>query len=241
MSLTFNGLEKLEEGQRGIENFFGAKPGQTEATAVARIPSKRSRSSSPQDTEAEVQPKKGASAQGTPPNMTGAKTRLPTLHTGKRKTALETFLVKPGESSRSSLPPKAASSTQTEGPASSADVDPVAPLEEDEEIVPVEPGTTTTYSEAGSSSRWQCPKCNALFAEPDATGRSLAAQQLEHEDYHYAMSLMEEDPSFRPSGRLAGKQAHQRTPQISNKGKKQEMTRKEGIKAFFTPKPPKKP
>ncbi|ORY35599.1 hypothetical protein BCR39DRAFT_510982 [Naematelia encephala] len=75
IALAFTGLEKLEEGQQGIEGFFASK------VSLDAINIKRSRSNSPA---------------GSP-----KKPRLPTLHTGKRKTPLEAFLAK-GESSASS-------------------------------------------------------------------------------------------------------------------------------------------
>ncbi|WOO83821.1 N-acetyltransferase eso1 [Vanrija pseudolonga] len=70
ISLAFHGLESLEEGQRGIENFFN--PGLKKEEAP-----KRSRTSSPtRDAESNKKP------------------RLPTLQTGsvKKKTPLENFL-----------------------------------------------------------------------------------------------------------------------------------------------------
>jgi hypothetical protein len=83
-------------------------------------------------------------------------------------------------------------------------------------------------------SRWMCPQCNALFAEPDASGRSLSEQKQEHEDYHFALSL--QDDGSNGTGRL-GRPGWKSIPVLKgqNKVKKKERN-KEGIKAFFAPK-----
>jgi DNA polymerase eta len=276
MALSFTGLERMEEGQRGIEGFFSAGPSKTKAnsnadadidadgilsippsaeqSSVAAAPGKRSRPSSPKPGRPEHKSEPSAK-----------KTRLPTLHTGKRKTGLELFLVKRGESS-------SGSGTGTSGqPPNASTLEPIM-IEDATRIDAVPAFTTATEPtmEAGPSrhdtpnartddlfdpptfasdsaangddeseaqatgSRWMCPQCNALFAEPDASGRSLSEQKQEHEDYHFALSL--QDDGSNGTGRL-GRPGWKSVPVLKgqNKVKKKERN-KEGIKAFFAPK-----
>ena len=152
MALSFTGLERLEEGQQGIEGFFANQPAlRTAGDPVVDQP-KRSRSSSPSAT----------------PNVTlpsPKKPRLATLHAGKRKTALDTFLAQDG-----SVPLAAAAQNETP-----PEADLSSPIED-------------------SSSQWTCPKCRTVFVPDEVEdeaerARSLEAQKQEHGDYHFALDL----------------------------------------------------
>jgi DNA polymerase eta len=288
MALSFTGLERMEEGQRGIEGFFSAGPSKTktdsntntdadadtipsippftEQSSVTPAPAKRSHPSSPKPERPEHKSEPSAK-----------KTRLPTLHTGKRKTGLESFLVKRVESSSGSTtgsgpsgqPPTPTASTLeaiTIGDATGVDHVPAfafaAAPDPSMEAGPSRHDTPNIHTDDfvdsptldpaangdgdgdgdgddgaeahAMGSRWMCPQCNALFAEPDASGRSLSEQKQEHEDYHFALSL--QDDGSNGTGRL-GRPGWRSMPVLKgqNKVKKKERN-KEGIKAFFAPK-----
>jgi DNA polymerase eta len=195
-------LERLEEGQRGIEGFFAA--GSTKPEVVSPD-GKRSRSHSPAVGATEINP-------------SPKKPRLPTLHTGKRKTALESFLARKGEPSTPTPVPNI----------------PLAPIDVLDDDVEVDSKTAITESDGlvdvGTENR-VCPKCGKLLTPfDDADGASRASsvkeQRQEHEDYHFALDLQDGD-----RGGGGGDQ-----PKPNAKVKKKVPKKAEGIKAFFTAK-----
>lgn len=180
LALSLTGLEKLEGGQQGIEGFFAGSdtkvvPPSEPSDVITTV--KRPRSPEP---VREEKPK--ISQLPTSSNTTSfspKKPRLPTLHTGPRKTALDAFLGKNGESSkmaqkRSSSPspaPRALVDTQT------IDVmvidddgeDQDSYGDRDEIQVPQIPDTSDRSTGNGEMEpnkhlEWRCPKCNHLFS-----------------------------------------------------------------------------
>ena len=210
IALTFAGLEKLEEGQRGIEGFFSAD-------SVSRS---KPASPMPEDMEEiilipapEVPAKRPipspmnavSEASGSSPK----KPRLPTLHTSKRKTALESFLAKKAASNDDSVAPLANGHGLAEASSSRVVVSDV-----DE--------TVSVLDDEGA---WTCPKCQAVLTVSDETdvedrSRRLEEQRREHADYHFALDLQQ------------GTTPPKRTEPKPRKKKKGEG----GIKAFFAPK-----
>jgi DNA polymerase eta len=231
MALSFTGLERLEEGQQGIEGFFPAgvsKPTAHPDTVVkgsineSAEGAKRSRPLSPK-LESKAEP-------------SSKKTRLPTLHTGKRKTGLESFLIKNGESSSAAkerLPPP--KTIEIEGDDADEVGDHTRPTLKTEQSSKDGVDQAAADSESGGiGRRWMCSQCNTIFAEPDAFGRTLAEQKQEHEDYHFALSLQDDGSNdSRPFGSTRYKEMPmlKGRPKVKSKGRKPE-----GIKAFFAPK-----
>lgn len=219
MALAFNGLERLEGGQQGIEGFFGSGQVAAKGTVTpTKSDKKRSRSSSPIPVVLDPQP---VAARPTSSSTADAsplkKTRLPTLHTGKerRKTALDTFLAnrKTGESSTTPTPPPPAH--RSNSPAAA-----VAPRLHvpDTKII-------DDYDTEAKETLWTCAKCGKHFtpppdAESGARMALLADLKQEHEDYHFALELQEGGP----------------TPRKAPAAKVKKKTKPEGIKAFFAPK-----
>ena len=211
MALSFSGLERLEEGQRGIEGFFASgttsKFETSDSKLVIKPESKRSRSRSPKPPILE-------------PNPSPKKPRLPTLRTGKQKTALDSFLAKNGGSSNgahkltTSLGLCAPTSLEGSKSTEVAVVPIDSPLTDDPIIM--------------SSDRWTCPKCGSVFtSDNDAVQgsetQSVQFQRREHEDYHFAMELQDNDGArHRLKSVVKVKKKGQRNP--------------EGIKAFFSSK-----
>ena len=204
IALSFTGLGRLEEGQRGIEGFFAAGSSNLE---INFTDSKRSRSRSP-GSASEINP-------------SPKKPRLPTLHTGKRKTALELFLAKTGESSTASSGPR---------------FSPIR-IVSDDDVRPVDdvfsPDVDVPETEV-EGERWVCPACKTVFTTPgegheSKPSRSLIIQRNEHEDYHFALGLQEGD------GRMGGTQSKSSNTKVRKKVPK----KAEGIKAFFASKPAK--
>jgi DNA polymerase eta len=136
------------------------------------------------------------------------------LHTGKRKTALESFLAKNSDS----IVPKA-------GPSNPV---PVELLEaEEEEVIEIR---GEEQGEKGES--WICPKCAMAYAAPQGKEKVDAveyvkAHRQEHEDWHFAMHLQG-----------GGGSMNRNEVEVTVKVKKK-VKKPEGIKAFFTktPKP----
>lgn len=150
-------------------------------------------------------------------NPSPKKPRLPTLHTGKRKTALDSFLAKKGESS-TALPIGGISPV----PHNAVDlgINEVDMLP-DLEIVEV-------VDTAGD--RWICPKCGTVFipmedTDGTALAGSLTEQRQEHEDYHFALDLQD------------GGDARATAAKPTAKVRKKTPKKSEGIKAFFTARP----
>lgn len=235
IALSFTGLEKLEEGQKGIESFFGAKAIAPNTDAGV----KRGRSSSPFTPETPGTPGTPATSvsSATPLGPSPKKPRLPTLHTGKRKTGLETFLAKTGESSKSlSISSARAGSVQpvkqevTDVTEVFAAVDPV-----EVEIVELsESEVTNLGTQARDGSAWTCPRCSASFAAPEdlqleSAAVYITAQRQEHDDWHFAMDLHDGDRSGSTSTRPTSSAAANSRPKVKKK-------KAEGIKAFFAPK-----
>ena len=224
MALAFNGLERLEGGQQGIEGFFGSGAGAGQPSVKGNVTptmsdKKRSRSSSPipvplDPLPAPARTASSSTADGSPLK----KPRLPTLHTGKerRKTALDTFLVnrQNGESSTTPTPPP---------PPSHRSMSP-ATAEVPRLSVP-DTKIIDDYDTEAKETLWTCPKCGKhLTPPPDAESgirmSLLAELKQEHEDYHFALELQEGGP----------------TPRKALAAKVKKKPKPEGIKAFFAPK-----
>lgn len=249
ISLSFTGLDKLEEGQKGIEGFFAAgaststsRPGSSEPKTepqppVGAVGTKRSRALTPppplaRKPEVEPSPKKA---------------RLPTLHTGKRKTALDTFLVaKSGDSARSASPASSPLPGSSSAPGSTPLVTPQSEAieildDEDDDIMLDEGrvgepskgrGAPDGVDEEGPSGSWTCPKCgNGLAPAPDTNPEAretvLREMKQEHEDWHFALSLQDGPSPVRPK-KLAGE---------ATKGGVKVKKKPQGIQSFFAPKP----
>ena len=230
IALSFTGLERLEEGQRGIESFFGSKP-PVSANSVGNDNVKRARSESPVTPLLSSSTSVTPASADTPLGPSPKKPRLPTLHTGKRKSGLDLFLVKNGESSRQS--------GTSPSPVPTLPAVPIEIIDDDE---PPSPTPMPTLPERfvelpeESQTSWSCPRCQAVFAAPaqmEAPGAKVfvQAQKQEHEDYHYALDLQDGD---RPSS------SARPPPAVIGGGKgKVKKKKAEGIKAFFAPKPSK--
>ena len=192
MSLSFSGLERLEEG---IEGFFAPKKDDGGNKPIFRV-------------EGTVTI---ASAPDAPTPIKKPQPRLPTLHT-KKRSPLDGFFAKRDDNTNEAGP----SRPKPRPDAKPTVVDLVADDDEDEEEKDV-PG------------QWKCPQCGAIFTadrgSADQAG-SVEAQKQEHEDYHFARSL-QDGPS--PKRAKTGKEDTQGT-----KGK---VKKKEGLKAFFAPRP----
>ncbi|BEI98559.1 hypothetical protein CcaverHIS631_0308580 [Cutaneotrichosporon cavernicola] len=159
ISLAFHALEKLEEGQRGIEGFLkrardeggeggeGEKPGEREASG------KRG--------EREASASSGSGSE--PP----AKRRLPTLSTQPKPTPLEAFLGKG----------KAEAKVESDV----GEADPAVEVEKQGE------GTLGEVGNSVDGAGWTCPRCGETFALPDEEW--VARQRAEHRDWHFAADL----------------------------------------------------
>ncbi|EIW67292.1 hypothetical protein TREMEDRAFT_12962, partial [Tremella mesenterica DSM 1558] len=174
MALAFNGLEKLEDGQKGIEGFF-SNP------SNLKRPHERLRSKSPHPPSEEAQ-----TSTSTPPPKGESpmkKPRLPTLHTGKekRKTVLETFL------RNSTNSPSLSEVTKV-------DADPP------DVVSDIVVGT----AEQEDAETWSCPRCKERFTlsrfgsmegedvvDVEERNKRMREVQQEHEDYHFAKDLQE--------------------------------------------------
>ncbi|WWD19039.1 hypothetical protein CI109_103497 [Kwoniella shandongensis] len=255
IALSFTGLERLEEGQRGIETFFlNPKPKSTlPKERPPPLPTSASSSSSttlPTLKRPLSPPHRSSSLSSAGPSP--KKPRLPTLHTGKRKTVLESFLAKKnGESS---------SSARSESPSLAATPTPNIDLDDDDDddVSPTpEVGPQHLENEALSTSMmeaegvWKCHKCGAVLTAPqDREGeraRVLADMKQEHEDWHYALSLQDGysgtgggggRTSTSTNGNAESGNVRRSTTTTTTKSTSSVKRKKkpEGIKAFFTPK-----
>lgn len=225
MSLSFAGLERMEEGQRGIEGFFGTNTASApRPTAVSTptvsppkpIPTKRSRSPSTPETH---------SGTTIGQNPSPVKRRLPTLHTGKGKRPLEGFFTKNGESSKA--PQVNRTGPSAGDPAESAEV--IVLEDDDAEAVGTISGEGSGAGEMlrrAEDEGWNCPRCGKLIRVPDGAEKTaLAEAKQEHEDYHFALDLQ--------NGSSPQQTAKVRPPAKPGASAKK---KKEGIKAFFAPK-----
>ncbi|WVQ81880.1 hypothetical protein IAT38_004007 [Cryptococcus sp. DSM 104549] len=211
ISIGFTGLEKLEEGQQGIEGFFAnpkpAPPGASSDNASAPKPK---RPLSPPPSTADEPVKKPR-----PPPPASIKPTKP-------KSALESFFIKQGEASTSrsvspSLPPADASSGEgsSSRPLMVEDFPQAEGIEGEEE--------------------WVCPKCQSRFSVPEGFGlederaEMLRGLRQEHGDWHFAMSLQDGGGT---AGGTSGVQSSSGAGKVKKKKRKPE-----GIKAFFAPKP----
>ncbi|WWC71597.1 uncharacterized protein I206_105555 [Kwoniella pini CBS 10737] len=248
IALSFTGLERLEGGQQGIENFFGQPKPQASETLGISEPELRPTVSSANSSSGNISTISNLAKRPLSPDRTPSssslissagpspkKPRLPTLHTGtKKKMGLDAFLSKRGE-------PSAVKREESPTP-SLLDVM-VPPVSTKETIVITDEDYT---AKAGPSTphvidkevdqddgKWICPKCNlCLSASEDlkeARGDVLKAMKQEHEDWHFAMSLQEGSGSSSASNRA---RAESREVGTTKKKKK----KPEGIKAFFRPK-----
>ena len=163
IALAFSGLERLEEGQKGIENFFGATSTKSKPS-TASASTKRSHSPSP------VRPSNAA--QPSP-----KKPRLPTLYAGKRKTALDSFLAKRPDSATNEGPVKGSGSRSPIIIDSSGYI----------EILDDPRETSNGTANAAADGSWICPKCQTVLSA--ATTSELKEKKQEHEDYHFALEL----------------------------------------------------
>ncbi|KAK8854812.1 hypothetical protein IAR55_003551 [Kwoniella newhampshirensis] len=249
IALSFTGLERLEEGQRGIEGFFtNSKPPQSSSAMTDRpnLPSTSSSSSSSTTTlptlnstiKRPLSPAhRSSSISSAGPGPSPKKPRLPTLHTGKRKTVLESFLAKKnGESS--------SASARSESPSIST---PIIDMGDDNDDLSPTPESRPRLSTRTSKPEkqkpeveveeeqgsWRCPVCQAVLVAPAESGEErakvLADLKQEHEDWHFALSLQDQDGPG--TGGLA--RGGNQTTTTTSKVKK--MKKPEGIKAFFTP------
>ncbi|AFR95649.2 DNA polymerase eta subunit [Cryptococcus neoformans C23] len=232
ISLSFTGLEKLEDGQQGIEGFFSnttpkAAAGSTIEPSSSTIPrvisklnsnSKRIRlpssdSSSSIPTPVEVLPSKKARLTNQPPS--------------KSKKGLGAFLTKKPSNMTSS------SSHSNICTPSSASISGL-------EITPIEPAQSSRISSHTKTDMdsWTCPKCGLTVTMPEELGLGevqvglLGSMKQEHEDWHFAKSL--QDGGGSSSETSAASQERSNTgPSLGKRGKRNV----EGIRAFFTPKP----
>lgn len=221
MSLTFSSLEKMEEGQRGIEGFFGAAipaplPSSTSDSKILPVPPnptklstlKRARSTTP-DPPTSVSPAKR-------PTVTS---RLPPLHTGKAKNPLSGFLVKNGQSSKQ--PP----TTTT-----------AQPIVEDKSVISFLDDDDDEIVGESTSSAWICPRCKRKLSVESGTEQKLGDIRREHEDYHFAKDLQD---GPRPKAGGGGGKAPDKSTKEKGKGDVKsikKVKKPEGIKAFFGPK-----
>ncbi|ORX38540.1 hypothetical protein BD324DRAFT_621278 [Kockovaella imperatae] len=155
IALAFSGLERLEDGQKGIENFFNPNNNAKAATATATGATVK-RSTSPTSRGVHV-----------PTEPSPKKPRLPTLHTGKRKTALDSFLARPTD-------PDASPSINSGFKHDNA--------RKPEDIIEIVDDSIDLPDNG-----WKCPRCKTVIKGEDSG--NLKEQIQEHEDYHFALEL----------------------------------------------------
>ncbi|KIR29048.1 DNA polymerase eta subunit [Cryptococcus deuterogattii LA55] len=232
IGLSFTGLEKLEEGQRGIEGFFNNSKPKTAAEStrkpsfsatpqvISKLNSTSKRTRSPSlDSSSST----STSVQLLPSDK-NRPTKPPPL---KSKKGLDAFLTKKASNLTSS------SSHPNISIPSSASVS-------DLEISPSEPSqlshiSSHTKADMGS---WECSECGQIFNVPqelylgDEGVGLLGSMKQEHEDWHFAKSLQDGSDSVSESSEPS-QSRNNVGPSLRKKGKKNV----EGIRAFFKPKP----
>ncbi|WVQ74905.1 hypothetical protein IAR50_004513 [Cryptococcus sp. DSM 104548] len=236
IALSFTGLEKLEEGQQGIEGFFAtAKPAQR---SIKADPDYSSTMSRPSDGESST---KRAHSPTLPANHVPKKPRLDTLNDTEPKTSLQAFLAKTEASSSNSRPSisrtSSLSNRDPEGrsPAGAPEVFVVDDSDDEAE----------TEAQPDAKTSWKCGKCKQVLSLPeelamleDERPDLLRAMKQEHEDWHLAKSLQDQDGGGGPAGtgrRIQSKASGSRAREKQKTGTVGKR-KKEGIQAFFGPK-----
>ncbi|WRT68367.1 uncharacterized protein IL334_005343 [Kwoniella shivajii] len=240
IALSFTGLERLEGGQQGIENFFAQpqlkssipppiksedqRPAllNKESSSTSTIPTINNLAKRPLSPDQTPSSSSLVSSAGPSPK----KPRLPTLHTGtvKKKMGLDAFLSKKGESSTPNYYVK-----REESPSLNVKNDlKHFVLDDDEDDIGLVEGINP--SKVAEDGTWTCPKCSHPFtAEASSEDKASIVKALkqEHEDWHFAMSLQDGGDSSVP-----------KRPKVAagSGGTKKKKKKVEGIKAFFKPK-----
>lgn len=263
ISLSFSGLDKGEQGQRGIEGFFaGAPAGGRNAARSIQGESVLLEGDSPAASEAAAAAPR-------------ARTRLPTLRKTEKRKPLDGFFGPAVK--RQAADKKGESSTATHNanagvPSVSTEQDHVVLSDDDED----DAGTVQergSHSSRGSAARSKRPSSSGeqtydAIANPggqsgeglaqslssskcarcSATVVDTASARQEHEDYHFALDLsngVEGDPRGGAGGASSAATARQaKTGGEGGTGRRQGTAKAKaggargggaGIKAFFAP------
>nr|ODO02270.1 DNA polymerase eta subunit [Cryptococcus depauperatus CBS 7855] len=217
IALSFTGLEKLEEGQQGIEGFF-VKPKTENRTSPLAPPSKSVLA------KRLINPSSDSSSSSIPTiDIPSKKPRISAPQSSKPKGGLEAFLTKnPPSSSSRSASPSLSLLNQTEiisdkGPLKTKGI---------------------AFDSTKENSFWICPQCKEAFTMPNSLSPfrdnelSIKSIKQEHEDWHFALSL--QDGWGRQD--VNKDESQQNNAKLLKEGKEKKQ-KAEGIKAFFTPKP----
>ncbi|ODN78784.1 hypothetical protein L202_04339 [Cryptococcus amylolentus CBS 6039] len=232
IALSFTGLEKLEEGQQGIEGFFSTAKAVPKSAKVD--PDSSSTSSGPPDGSLSA---KRAHSPAPSADPVHKKPRLPTLHAVEPKTSLQAFLAKAGPSSAKPLPSlsRTSSYSDREGRPSTEAPEVFVVDDSDDEVEAQDDGMS-----------WRCAKCKKWISRPedlamleDERPGLLRAMKQEHEDWHFAMSLQNGDEGNSHSSESKRRaQVEAAGSRSKEKPKTTVKKKKEGIQAFFGPKRP---
>nr|XP_019044650.1 DNA polymerase eta subunit [Kwoniella bestiolae CBS 10118]OCF23580.1 DNA polymerase eta subunit [Kwoniella bestiolae CBS 10118] len=251
IALSFTGLERLEGGQQGIENFFAQPKASSSSTPMQDTQILRPPLSADNSSSSSTIPtisnlaKRPLSPTLTPSSSSAGpspkKPRLPTLHTGKKKMGLDAFLTKRGESSaiKREESPSLAALSSTSLPIEIGDDDDVllgAEAVNEDEIAEAGPSRVNQVLPPDDVGRWTCPKCHETISTPEDLQEEeramlLRALKQEHEDWHFALSLQDGDHGKRPA-----KSSSNRSNGGEGSTVKKRKKKVEGIKAFFKPK-----
>lgn len=222
ISLQFTGLAKLEAGQRGIEGFFSKGAAKKEDGTTAK--------------EQEMVDVKGTKEENDTPDPTSqtlkrersaSKAPEPDRKRSKGPKGIESFLSKSSAASTSPATPISVDLGSTS--AASGSGTPVPGTEGSDKT-----SAEVTAQEDDEETAWTCTKCSERFVLPGHVPASEAADwkrasKLEHEDYHFALSLQEgSSPPRQP-----------RPPPSSTSSSSTKTKKKKGkpdIKSFFAPK-----
>lgn len=222
ISLQFTGLAKLEAGQRGIEGFFSKGTAKKKEGTTAR-----------EEKEAEVRAVKegsdtpDAKSQILKRERSASTAPEPDRKRSKGPKGIESFLSKSSPASNSPATPISVDSGSTS--AASGSATPVPGTEGSDRV-----SAEVTAQEDDEETAWTCTKCSERFGLPDHVPASGAADwkrasKMEHEDYHFALSLQEgSSPPRQP-----------RPPPSSTSSSSSKTKKKKGkpdIKSFFAPK-----
>lgn len=222
ISLQFTGLAKLEAGQRGIEGFFNKGAAQKEEATKSG--------------EEKGEDAKETKAGGAPPDIKSqslkrersvSKALEPEPRCPKKPKGIESFLSKSSSASNTPATPISVDSGSTSAASGSVTPVPAADVSDEPVSEPVE------AKHDGDETAWNCPKCSERFVLPDHVPSSEAAEwktasKLEHQDYHFALSLQE-----------GGSPPRQPRPFPSSASSSSSKTKKKkgkpDIKSFFAP------